>query len=146
MTSASASPYRTIIPCGLLLLLGSCGFGTAAIVSATDGGGTTTGTSASFASTLLAPRSLASPASIFFVMTDLEGDAADVQIGFRTQPTGDFQPITLAAGSPPLVGVPSSTTPYRVQWDFAADLGGAGYRQSHGLHGCAPPTEDDRSE
>ncbi|MBL8728398.1 MAG: VCBS repeat-containing protein [Planctomycetes bacterium] len=114
--------------CALALsCMPSCGFGTAAVVSASSGGGGSTGQSV--ASALLAPRSPTSPASIFFVLTDQEGDAADVELLFRQGSGGDFRPITLGAGGAPLTRVPSSSTPYRVSWDFAADLGGEGYHK-----------------
>lgn len=109
------------------LLVGSsgCGFGTAAVVSSSAAGGGASGQSV--ASALLAPRSPTSPASIFFVLTDQEGDAADVEIRFRQTGAVDFRPITLAPGSASLTNVPSKQTATRVLWDFARDLGGAGY-------------------
>jgi hypothetical protein len=127
-----------------LLCVGSsgCGFGTAAVVSSSSGGGGASGQSV--ASALLAPRSPTSPASIFFVLTDQEGDAADVEIRFREQGVGDFRPITLASGSASLTKVPSKQTATRVLWDFATDLGGAGYHDGIEIQllvngGISPP-------
>ncbi|MBL8728394.1 MAG: VCBS repeat-containing protein [Planctomycetes bacterium] len=118
--------------CGLvgsLLCLGGsgCGFGTAAVVGSSSSDGGSSGQSV--ASALLAPRSPTSPASIFFVLTDQEGDAADVELRFRQNATEDFRPVTLAPGSAPLTQVPSKQTATRVLWDFATDLGGTGYHE-----------------
>lgn len=121
-------PRRTANALGILGLLaaGGCGFGTAAVVSASSSGGDGT-TPQSVASSLFVPRSATSPASIFFVHTNQTGTPADVEILFR-EGGGARRPIRLAPGSAPLTRVPSSPTAYEVLWDFAADLGDERFR------------------
>lgn len=110
------------------LVLGGCGFGTGALIASSSGGGTTTTNGQSIASDLIVTRSPQSPAPILFLVSDQESDVADVTLEFR-QGEMEFKPITLAAGSAPLTRVPSGPNPYRIEWDYATDLGGNGFHE-----------------
>lgn len=125
------SPLHRMIPrvaaaLTLLTSLGGCGFGTAGILAGSgSGSGSTNGRSV--ASSMLVTRKAQSPCDIYFVLRDQEGDASDIEIGIRRAGEPEFRPVTLAAGSRPLSGVPDASAPYRLQWDFAADLGSNAY-------------------
>lgn len=127
------------------VLPGGCGFGSAAIaVSAGggSGGGATNGQSV--ASALVVTRTATSPCEVLFVLRDQEGDSASVELSFRRSGEAGFRPITLAPGSAPLRGIPDSSSPYRVKWDFATDFGDGGFRNDVELQltvkdGVSPP-------
>jgi hypothetical protein len=115
------------LACASMLLAG-CNGGLIAIASDSSGGG---GNSQPVVSDLEVPRSATSPASIFFVVFDQEGNPTDVQIRYRrgSLPGSVFEGITLGPASNPLTGIPSHAgVPYEVEWNFAADLGGEAYQ------------------
>jgi hypothetical protein len=115
----------SVVGLSLLVLLPGCGLGTAGVVAAT-GGNEEPGQVDPVATALQAPRSATSPATVSFLLVTGQGATANAQLQFRTTGGGAFQPVTLAAGSAGLSGIAgSSSTPYSVLWDFAADLGGA---------------------
>lgn len=122
----------------LISLCSGCGFLTAGATSAAGGDSNAD----PVGSDLSAPRSITSPASIFFRLNDQEGDTANVHLRFKN--SQEFAEISLAGGSNPLSGVLGNGEIYEVLWDFAADLGGASYSAGIELQltvdgGTSPP-------
>ncbi len=118
LSSPSSPQARELVLCALLALCSGCGFLTAGATIASGG----EDNAQPVASDLSVTRSASSPASIFFRLTDQEGDSADVKIYFKT--STEFLEIALAAGSNPLTDVPgNSGSPYEVSWNFADALG-----------------------
>jgi hypothetical protein len=124
---AVAVPCLLVAALTSLTLLSGCGFGTAGVTAAASGGGGTAPADPVVTS-LQAPRSPTSPATVAFVLVTGAGARVNASLQYRTAGSGSFQPATLAAGSPGLLGLTgNATAPYQVQWNFAADLGGQQY-------------------
>ena len=106
----------------LLLSPGSCGFGSAAVAS-------TVGNSGSNASPVVgdlsvvdpgnpSQRAATSPAQVRFRLTDEDGDASTVSIGYSTDGGASFRPITTPNT---LDGLAQGD--YQLVWDYVGDLG-----------------------
>jgi hypothetical protein len=143
MPCLNSMPANRHLPLLLTLaatLLTGCGLGSAGISSSL---GNSDSNAATAASALTVTRSTTSPATISFELIDQEGDPANVEILFDAG--AGFAPITLATGSGPLVGIPTTgDAPVEVLWDFAADLSDESFQddiaiQLNVLDGSSPP-------
>ena len=110
----------------LLLLPGSCGFGSAAVAN-------TVGNSQSNANPVVSDlavvdpsdpsrRASTSPAQVRFRLTDEDGDPSTVSIVYSNDAGGSFRPITT---STTLAGLAQGE--YQLDWDYTGDLGGESF-------------------
>ena len=111
--------YPVALALACSLLLPACGLGTATVARAS--GGSSSADAQPVASDFVLERS----GKVRFVLSL----AANVDIQYR-KPTDeeDFASIRLTPASNPLGPVEGSPEPYEVEWDFAMDLGGGGFR------------------
>ena len=116
------SPLCVLALLALMLLPGSCGFGSAAVASTT---GNSQGNASPVVSDVsvvdpIAPtrRAAASPAQVRFRLTDGDGDASSVSIDYSTDGGASFRPITT-----PTTLTDLAPGDYQVAWNYVGDLG-----------------------
>lgn len=125
-------PSRSARLCAIVLMSGlsfsSCGFGTGAVLSATnDRGGSTNAPASPTGLVVLGQKQ--SPARLQLVLRDFEGDSVDVQLWYALPSAPNVErPITRVAANPVRLGASRQGTVHEIPWDFAAEEGlGTGF-------------------